>query len=282
MPISVQILRHKEKPAMPRAHRVYLPGQIWHITQRCHQREFLLRVRRDRRCWLAWLREARRRYGLCVLNYIVTCNHVHLLVQDRGLDEIAPSMQLVAGRTAQTYNERRGRLGAFWQGRYHATAVESDGHLLRCMSYVDLNMVRAGVVTHPAQWRESGYCEIQRLPRRYRIIDTAALCKLTGCDTAEGLRHRLHDWTTRTMQERPARREPVWTESVAVGSEAFLRQVKHELGARASARELVEADGISCLREDVAAYEIRAGVGIQRHSALKAGMAEAGNQRTGV
>jgi putative transposase len=246
---------------MPRAHRVFLPGQIWHITERCHRREFLLRVRRDRRCWLAWLREARRRYGLCVLNYIVTCNHVHLLVQDRGLGEIAPSMQLVAGRTAQAYNERKRRLGAFWQGHYHATAVESDGHLLRCMSYIDLNMVRAGAVTHPAQWRESGYCEIQRLPRRYRIIDTAALCKLTGCATAESLRQRLVDLTRRTMQERPARREPAWSESVAVGSEAFLRQVKHGLGPRGSARELVAADGLWCLREDAAAYEIHSGVG---------------------
>jgi REP element-mobilizing transposase RayT len=175
---------------MPRANRVFLPGHIWHITQRCHRRDFLLKHRRDRRYWLAWLLEARRRHGLCVLNYIVTRNHVHLLVRDRGQGEIAAAMQLVAGRTAQAYNDRKARLGAFWQDRYHATAVESDGHLQRCMRYIDLNMVRAGVVAHPAEWRESGYCEIQRLPQRYRIIDTAMLCTLLGCDTPETLRHR--------------------------------------------------------------------------------------------
>jgi len=36
--------------------------------------------------------------------------------------------------------------------RYHATAVESGGHLTRCMVYIDTNMVRAGVVSHPAMW----------------------------------------------------------------------------------------------------------------------------------
>jgi putative transposase len=111
---------------MPRAHRHFIPGHIWHITERCHARDFLLKVRHDRRRWLWWLFESRRRHGLCVLNYIVTRNHVHLLVRDRGEGEISASMHLVAGRTAQEYNERKGRLGAFWQDRYHATAVESD------------------------------------------------------------------------------------------------------------------------------------------------------------
>ncbi|MBW2072302.1 MAG: hypothetical protein JRI89_13745 [Deltaproteobacteria bacterium] len=46
-----------------------------------------------------------------------------------------------------------------------ATAVESGEHLLRCIVYIDLNMVRAGVVNHPSQWSFCGYREIQE-PRR--------------------------------------------------------------------------------------------------------------------
>jgi len=42
------------------------------------------------------------------------------------------------------------RKGAFWEDRYHATAVEKERHLIRCMIYIDLNMVRAGVVDHPS------------------------------------------------------------------------------------------------------------------------------------
>jgi len=242
---------------MPRANRIFLPGHIWHITQRCHRRAFLLKVRQDRRRWLAWLFEARRRYGLCVLNYIVTRNHVHLMVRDRGEEEIAPSMQLVAGRTAQAFNERKDRLGAFWQDRYHATAIESDDHLRRCMTYIDLNMVRAGAVTHPAQWRESGYCEIQRLPRRYRIIDTAALCRLVGCDTPETLRHRVAEWVSDALGHDRIQREPAWTEGLAVGGEAFLREFRHGLGPRASARALIESNGVSCLREPRVAYDVK-------------------------
>src|SRR5262245_27029141 len=141
---------------MPRANRHYVLGQVWHITHRCHDRSFLLRFARDRRCYLGWLREARTRYGLCVLNYVVTSNHVHLLVKDIGKEVLARSIQLTAGRTARQYNRRKHRQGAFWDDRYHATAVEADEHLHRCLVYIDLNMVRAGVVRHPTEWVHCG------------------------------------------------------------------------------------------------------------------------------
>ena len=37
---------------------------------------------RDRRRWLQWLFEAKNRYGSRILNYMVTSNHIHLLVVD--------------------------------------------------------------------------------------------------------------------------------------------------------------------------------------------------------
>jgi putative transposase len=115
-------------------------GPDWHITHRCHKREFLLKFARDRRRWLEILLEATKRYGLVVLNYMVTSNHIHLLAYDgSGREAIPRSMQLVAGRSGQEYNDRKKRRGAFWQDRYHATAVEDGEHLLRCMVYLDLN-----------------------------------------------------------------------------------------------------------------------------------------------
>ncbi len=97
------------------------------------------------------------RYGIKILNYMLTSNHIHLLVVDIGIDEaISRSMQLIAGRTAQEYNIRKKRNGAFWEDRYHATAIENNHHLIHCLTYIDLNMVRAGVVTHPSEWKCSG------------------------------------------------------------------------------------------------------------------------------
>jgi REP-associated tyrosine transposase len=61
-----------------------------------------LKFARDRRRYLHWLFEARKRFGLCVIDYVVTSNHIDLLIKDTGADVIAESMQLIAGRTRST------------------------------------------------------------------------------------------------------------------------------------------------------------------------------------
>ena len=41
---------------MTRAHRHYIPGCAWHMTHRCHKKEFSLKFSRDRHRWVQWLK----------------------------------------------------------------------------------------------------------------------------------------------------------------------------------------------------------------------------------
>ena len=116
---------------MARAKRHFIPGYVWHVTHRCHNRDFLLKLVRDRDRWKHWLFEAKKRYDLHVLDYILTSNHIHLLVLDDGGRDVIPnSLKLVAGRVGQEYNIRKNRKGAFWEDRYHATAIQTGEHLI--------------------------------------------------------------------------------------------------------------------------------------------------------
>jgi len=235
---------------VPRANRHHLAGYVWHITQRCHRKQLLLKFARDRRAWMRWLYEARKRHGLCVLDYTVTSNHVHLLVRDGARGEIARSLQLVAGRTGQGYNERKGRRGAFWEDRYHATAIETGEHLARCLVYIDLNMVRAGVVKHPAEWEAGGYHEIQGPSPRYRIVDRAALADALGLEHVSRLAVVHAAWVEAALRAGEQHRQPEWTESLAVGRREFVERIGNELGERARYRR-VEGIGeeVHVLRE---------------------------------
>ena len=110
---------------------------------------------------------------------MVTSNHIHLVILDNKGERVIPeAIQLIAGRTGQGYNQRKSRKGAFWEDRYHATAVETDSHLIQCLIYVDLNMIRAGVVSHPSEWPFCGYNEIQNPRQRHSIIDHESLMDL--------------------------------------------------------------------------------------------------------
>jgi len=65
---------------MARVNRHYIPGYVWHITHRYHNKEFILKFARDRRRWIDWLFETKKPFNLSALNYMVTSNHIHLLV----------------------------------------------------------------------------------------------------------------------------------------------------------------------------------------------------------
>ena len=245
---------------VPRANRYFIPGQIWHITHRCHKREFLLKFAKDRRRWLQWLFEAKKRYKLRILSYTLTSNHIHLLVMD-GLrrSNIPNSMDLVSGRVAQDYNRRKNRSGAFWQDRYHATAVESGEHLRNCLVYIDLNMVRAGVVGHPREWPHCGYNEICSTRHRYRLIDWPSLLKAVGLREREELRGSYPAWVDERLKKWGLERDERWTESVAVGSKKFVEATMRALGPRAGRRRIKESptrtDPVDfVLREIVDAY----------------------------
>jgi REP element-mobilizing transposase RayT len=120
---------------------------------------------------MGWLFEAKQRYGLRVLNHTTTSNHIHLLVVDgKEVDTIRCSLRLIAGRTGQHYNQRKQRRGAFWEDRYHATAVGSGEHLIQCLVYIDLNMVRTGVVGHPKQWLAADTVKSKSLVSDWRFL----------------------------------------------------------------------------------------------------------------
>ncbi len=240
---------------MARAKRHYLPCKIWHITHRCHKREFLLKFGRDRSCWFQLLLEAKKRYKLLILNYTVTSNHIHLLVTDDSVQNIIPkSIQLIAGRTGQEYNQRKKRKGAYWEDRYHATAIDTGEHLLRCIVYIDLNMPRTGKVNHPSEWGHDGYREIQNPRRKNILISYDRLCELSGFNSHEKFRKNHWEWVTEELGRGENIRENKWTESIAVERKVFVEDMKEGLGISANGRKTIGSKGVFHLRETIVPY----------------------------
>ncbi len=169
---------------MPRRRRGFIDHACYHITHRCHKREFLLKFSSDRDQYLRFLRETKEKFRIDVLDYVITSNHVHLLIWSRKGSEIARAMQYLQGRFGQYYNQRKKREGAFWTDRYHSTLIEDGSHLSRCMFYIAFNMIRAGVARHPEDWKHSGYHELVGERQRYRIINLPRFlnCLMVGDD----------------------------------------------------------------------------------------------------
>jgi putative transposase len=232
---------------MPRANRYILPGYIYHLTHRCHNREFLLRFAVHRKRYRDALRAAVGEFDVSLLDYCITSNHVHLLAFAEQERQISQLMKKAAGESGQGYNRRKGRSGAFWEGRFHSTMVDSGRYLLQCLVYIELNMVRCGVVEHPSRWEWSGYSELMGIRKRYRLLDVDRLLGLLGTEDAVSFRKNLNAALALAMEKQQLEREPRWTESLAVGSEAFVKEVQERVKRRRTV--LKETGGAWMLQE---------------------------------
>ena len=239
---------------MPRANRHFLEGYVYHITHRCHDREFLLKHKWIKQRWLYWLAEAKKRFDVSIFNFCLTNNHIHLLASAPSSgDALAQMMHLVAGCTAQEYNRRRDHGGAFWQDRYHATAIDSERHLLNCMVYIDLNMIRAGVVTNPKDWPYGGFHEVMGKKARCRFIDRDRLLRYLSMQDATRMQNMYRDILMEKLAAQ-SMRQAYWTESLAVGEYAFVQQYEHALAGRAGRREIIKGDEDHYLKEACGEY----------------------------
>lgn len=158
-----------------------------------------------------------------VLNYVITSNHVHLLVWVRRMRDLSDMMHWLQGAVAQDYNRRKKREGSFWRGRFHPTLIETGHHLSRCLFYMDMNMVRAGKVAHPNDWPFGGAADLAAGRERYCIVDRD---RLLACLGMTGQDESFAKWHAATLAELcrcvNAPREPFWSSSFAVGSPEWL------------------------------------------------------------
>lgn len=194
-----------------------------HVTHRCQERRFLLDTAIYRRQYVRRLRKASQRFpAVWVLDYVVTSNHVHLLVWVPRLPDLSAMMAWLQGTFAGDRNRRTGREGAVWRGRFQPTLVETGAHLSRCLFYLDMNMVRAGVVAHPRDWEFGGYQELSGARQRYRIVDQRRLLACLAMPDAATFRP-WHEATLAELCGRPQpTREPHWSRAFAVGGREWL------------------------------------------------------------
>jgi len=142
-------------------------------------------------------------------------------------------MQSLAGNFAQALNLRKDRSGAFWEDRYHAVMIDGGEYLWRCLRYIDLNMVRAGVVRNPGEWAWCGYQELMGLRRRYRSVAleelAEALAPGRGVDVVAA---RYAEYVEDGLNGEGLGRQSIWTQSVAVGRESYVREVGAHIEGR--------------------------------------------------
>ena len=89
--------------------------------------------------------------------YVLMTNHVHLLLTPERANRVPQVLISVGRRYVQYINRTYGRTGTLWDGRYKSSLVQAESYLLLCQCYIELNPVRAQMVTDTSDYRWSSY-----------------------------------------------------------------------------------------------------------------------------
>lgn len=142
---------------MARLARCVFANVPMHIVQRGIDRQPCFFVESDYSAYLGLLYSSARQYGCAVHAYCLMTNHVHLLVTPLQHQSCALMMKKLSQCYVQAVNQRLGRSGTLWEGRFYSCMVKTDDYVLACYRYVELNPVRAGMVATPPEYPWSSY-----------------------------------------------------------------------------------------------------------------------------
>lgn len=142
---------------MPRQPRLILPEVAVHIIQRGNNRGACFHADSDYLVYLLHLRELSSKFDCSVHAYCLMPNHVHLLLTPGSPDSCTGLMRDLGQRYVQYFNRRHRRSGTLWEGRFRSCVAESARYVLACYRYIELNPVRAGLVSDPRAYPWSSF-----------------------------------------------------------------------------------------------------------------------------
>jgi putative transposase len=128
-----------------------------HVIQRGNNRQRCFYEENDRSFYLFHLSRLLPKAGCALHAYCLMTNHVHLLLTPNSLDSCGALMKSIGQLHTQYMNRRYGRTGSLWEGRFRSCLVQAEDYLLACYRYIEMNPVRANLVSHPVEYPWSRY-----------------------------------------------------------------------------------------------------------------------------
>jgi putative transposase len=142
---------------VPRRRRFCPAGIPVHVIQRGNNRQTLFNSDKDIVAYANWLAEGAIKFDLHVHGWVFMTNHVHLLVTPMQSESVSLLMQFLGRLYVRYFNYSYARSGTLFEGRFRSSLVQEEEYFLACLRYIELNPIRAGMVTDPGDYRWSSY-----------------------------------------------------------------------------------------------------------------------------
>lgn len=142
---------------MARLPRLVLPNLPLHIMHRGNNRQKIFENKGDMSRILSDIAKSLIKADCQLHAYVIMTNHLHLLVTPKDKHQLAVFMQSMTNRYVRYFNSSRERTGTIWEGRFKSCLVDSDHYLFTLYKYIEMNPIKAGLVSDPKEYPWSSY-----------------------------------------------------------------------------------------------------------------------------
>jgi len=136
---------------MARIARVVAEHYPHHITQRGNRKQDTFFCGDDYRYYIQLMAEWCSKCRVKIWAYCLMPNHVHLIAVPESEDGLRRAIGEAHRRYTRQINFREKWKGHLWQGRF-ASFLMDEKYLLAATRYVELNPVKAGMVSTPEEY----------------------------------------------------------------------------------------------------------------------------------
>ena len=138
---------------MPRTARAIVAGFCYHVINRGNNKAQIFHEDADYAAFIGLMAAAQRKYPLALLGACLMPNHIHLVVQPDHDRAVTRWMHWLLTSHVGIHARKYQTVGRVWQGRFKASAIQRDEHLLRVLRYVERNAMRAELCERAEDWR---------------------------------------------------------------------------------------------------------------------------------
>ena len=214
---------------MARISRIDLPGFPQHLVQRGVNRSACFNTEEDRNFFLYQLKQCASEANVQIHAYVLMTNHVHILVTGEKSGAISSMMQNLGRIYVLYFNRVYNRIGTLWQGRFKSNLVDTEYYLLQCYRYIELNPVRANLVSAPDKYPWSSI-HANAYGQWDPVITPHAAYKSLG-DTSIARRARYLELLRENINDRDLKLiRDLNAQGKVLRSEKFCEQVQSRIG----------------------------------------------------
>ncbi|MGZ5514748.1 MAG: transposase [Candidatus Aminicenantales bacterium] len=142
---------------MARCARIISFDLPMHVMNRGNNRQPLFTSREEKLYFLSLIHEKKAMNGIHIYHYCLMNNHIHLVVRLEPDGDLSRFLKQVFLAYYCLFRNRHDYVGHLVQGRFKGIVIDTEGYLIQCGKYIELNPVRANIVTDPGDYEFSSY-----------------------------------------------------------------------------------------------------------------------------